>query len=120
MNVRWTLGILAILAVGGAIFWFAQSRGPKNDVELLNVSYDPTRDLWREMNQAFAADYAQKTGKSIGLKQSHGGSGSQARSVVDGLDADVVTLALWSDTDALRRKGLLAEKWDERLPHFAI
>lgn len=120
MNSNWILGSLAILAVGGAIFLFAQTRRPTHDVELLNVSYDPTRDLWREMNQAFAEDYAQKTGHTIGIQQSHGGSGSQARAVVDGLDADVVTLALWSDTDALCRKGLLAEKWDERLPHHSL
>ena len=120
MNAKWTLGGVAVLAVGGAIFLFAQSRGVENDFELLNASYDPTRELWREINQAFIEDYAQKTGRTVGIRQSHGGSGSQARSVVDGLPADVVTLALWSDTDALRRKGLLAEKWDERLKHRSL
>jgi sulfate/thiosulfate transport system substrate-binding protein len=91
-----------------------------NQVELLNVSYDPTRELWKDVNKAFAADFETRTGKKIRLQQSHGGSSSQARSVVDGLPADVVTLALWSDTDALRKKNLLAEGWEERLPHRSL
>ncbi|HMF14958.1 MAG TPA: sulfate ABC transporter substrate-binding protein, partial [Gemmataceae bacterium] len=91
-----------------------------NQIELLNVSYDPTRELWRELNQAFAHDYELKSGKTVAIQQSHGGSSSQARAVVDGLMADVVTLALWSDTDVLRRKKLLAEQWEERLPHRSL
>ena len=85
-------------------------------VELLNVSYDPTRELWREINAAFIPEYEKTIGKSVEIKQSHGGSTSQARAVVDGLEADVVTLALWPDTDAIRRKGLINEKWEQRLP----
>jgi sulfate transport system substrate-binding protein len=90
------------------------------EVELLNVSYDPTRELWRDLNEAFIADYQLRTGIAVRIQQSHGGSGSQARAVVDGLAADVVTLALPTDTDVLRHKGLLADQWDERLPHRSL
>ena len=86
------------------------------DVSLLNVSYDPTRELYVDFNKAFAAAYQKETGKSVEIKQSHGGSGSQARSVIDGLQADVVTLALAYDIDAIAGKGLLAADWQKRLP----
>lgn len=89
-------------------------------VELLNVSYDPTRELWKDLNAAFIADHKQKTGQEVTIKQSHGASGSQARSIIDGLQADVATLALWSDTDALRKKGLINEKWEEDLPNRSL
>src|SRR5437763_618343 len=105
------------MAMSAIAWWLSQGGGPASDIELLNASYDPTRELWREMNQAFIQEFEKATGKTISIQQSHGGSGSQARAVVDGLPADVVTLALWSDTDALRRQGLLADKWDERLPN---
>src|SRR5476651_1301680 len=85
------------------------------DVTLLNVSYDPTRELYADFNKAFAAAYQKDTGKSIEIKQSHGGSGSQARSVIDGLQADVVTLALAYDIDAIANKELLAKDWQKRL-----
>ncbi len=94
--------------------------GPANQVTLLNVSYDPTRELWKDLNQSFAADFEKKTGKPLVIKQSHGGSSSQARSVIDGLDADVVTLALWSDTDAIRKKKLIEEGWEERFPNRSL
>ena len=96
--------------------------GCKGDTRprLLNVSYDPTRELWREINEAFIGDYRAKTGKDLVIEQSHGGSSSQARAVVEGLEADVVTLALWSDTDALRRFGLIADGWEERLPNHSL
>ncbi|MFM8609902.1 MAG: sulfate ABC transporter substrate-binding protein [Burkholderiaceae bacterium] len=85
---------------------------------LLNVSYDPTRELYVEINQAFAKQWKAKTGQDLTVKQSHGGSGRQARSVIDGLDADVVTLALAGDVDALARNGgWLAADWQKRLPH---
>jgi sulfate transport system substrate-binding protein len=86
------------------------------DVSLLNVSYDPTRELYVDFNKAFAAHYQKETGKSIEIKQSHGGSGKQARSVIDGLQADVVTLALAYDIDAIAERGLLAKDWQKRLP----
>ncbi|MFZ6757102.1 sulfate ABC transporter substrate-binding protein [Undibacterium sp. Ji50W] len=89
------------------------------DVTLLNVSYDPTRELYQDVNQAFAKQWKAKTGDNVTIKQSHGGSGKQARAVIDGLDADVVTLALAYDTDALAEKGLLDKAWQKRLPHNA-
>ncbi|MFZ6744870.1 sulfate ABC transporter substrate-binding protein [Undibacterium sp. JH2W] len=89
------------------------------DINLLNVSYDPTRELYQDVNQAFAKQWKAKTGDNVTIKQSHGGSGKQARAVIDGLDADVVTLALAYDTDALAEKGLLDKAWQKRLPHNA-
>jgi sulfate transport system substrate-binding protein len=87
-------------------------------VELLNVSYDPTRELYQEYNAAFAKYWQAKTGETVAIKQSHGGSGKQARSVIDGLRADVVTLALAGDIDALNRQAnLLPENWQQRLPN---
>ncbi|HWB00215.1 MAG TPA: sulfate ABC transporter substrate-binding protein [Pirellulales bacterium] len=88
-------------------------------VELLNVSYDPTRELWRELNQKFTAEYLANTGVKVTVRQSHGGSSSQARAVIDGLDADVVTLALWTDIDAIRRAQLVHDDWESRLPNHA-
>ena len=81
------------------------------DVTLLNVSYDPTRELYADINKAFAREFAASTGKTIEIKQSHGGSGKQARSVIDGLPADVVTLALAYDIDAISDRGLIAPGW---------
>ena len=89
-------------------------------LELLNVSYDPTRELWRDINAAFIPKYQEETGTTLDIKQSHGGSGTQARAVVDGLDADVVTLALWPDTDAVRKAGQIAEGWEKRLPNGSL
>jgi sulfate/thiosulfate-binding protein len=86
------------------------------DISLLNVSYDPTRELYVDFNKSFAAAYQKETGKSVEIKQSHGGSGAQARSVIDGLQADVVTLALAYDIDAVANKGLLTKDWQKRLP----
>ncbi|MBI5425965.1 MAG: sulfate ABC transporter substrate-binding protein [Opitutae bacterium] len=89
-------------------------------VELLNVSYDPTRELYAEFNPAFAAYWKAKTGDDVTIKQSHGGSGKQARSVIDGLPADVVTLALAADIDALYENAkLIPADWQKRLPHNA-
>jgi sulfate transport system substrate-binding protein len=84
--------------------------------EMLNVSYDPTRELYTEFNTAFAADWKTKTGQDVTLKQSHGGAGAQARAVIDGLEADVVTLALAYDIDAIASTGLIAKDWQQRLP----
>ncbi len=101
--------ILSIHARGGA--------APPARVELLNVSYDPTRELYREVNAAFSREYLAKTGTAVTVKMSHGGSGKQARSVIDGLKADVVTLALAYDVDALADRGLVRPGWQARLPH---
>ncbi|HEY8607582.1 MAG TPA: sulfate ABC transporter substrate-binding protein [Noviherbaspirillum sp.] len=87
------------------------------DVNLLNVSYDPTRELYQDFNKAFAQQWKAKSGDNVTVRQSHGGSGKQARSVIDGLDADVVTLALAYDIDEIAGKGLLAKDWQKRLPH---
>ena len=88
------------------------------DKELLNVSYDPTREFYAEFNKAFAADWKAKTGETVAIRASHGGSGKQARSVIDGLEADVVTLALSADIDVLATNGkLLPANWQARLPH---
>ncbi len=86
---------------------------------LLNVSYDPTRELYKDINKAFAAAWKKQTGQDIEIKMSHGGSGKQARSVIDGLEADVVTLALAYDIDAIAEKGYLAADWQKRLPDNA-
>jgi sulfate/thiosulfate transport system substrate-binding protein len=94
------------------------SLGAWAQTTLLNVSYDPTRELYAEYNQAFARHWKAKTGQDVVIKQSHGGSGKQARSVIDGIDADVVTLALAGDIDALHQFGkLIPADWQKRLPH---
>ncbi len=87
------------------------------DLTLLNVSYDPTRELYQDFNKAFAATWKAQGGDNVTVRQSHGGSGKQARSVIDGLDADVVTLALAYDIDEIAGKGLIAKDWQKRLPH---
>jgi sulfate/thiosulfate-binding protein len=103
---------LSIVAAG--LLWASSAFA--TDVTLLNVSYDPTRELYVDFNKAFASAYQKETGKSVEIKQSHGGSGSQARAVIDGLQADVVTLALAYDVDAIAAKGLIATDWQKRLP----
>jgi len=97
-----------------ALLWAASASAA--DFTLLNVSYDPTRELYADFNKAFAAAYQKETGKSVEIKQSHGGSGAQARSVIDGLQADVVTLALAYDIDAIAARGLIAPDWQKKLP----
>ena len=109
--IRRSLSILAGLLWAGTAY--------AADVTLLNVSYDPTRELYADFNRAFAAAYGKETGKSVEIKQSHGGSGSQARAVIDGLQADVVTLALAYDVDAVAGKGLIPADWQKRLPQNA-
>src|ERR1700741_3284836 len=103
-----------LLFTAAAVLWAGSAYAA--DVSLLNVSYDPTRELYVDFNKAFAAAYQKETGKSVEIKQSHGGSGSQARAVIDGLKADIVTLALAYDIDAIAAKGLLAADWQKRLP----
>src|SRR5712672_448143 len=103
-----------ILPVVAGLLWAGSAFAA--DVTLLNVSYDPTRELYADFNKAFAAAYQKDTGKSVEIKQSHGGSGSQARAVIDGLQADIVTLALAYDIDAIVAKGLVAPDWQKRLP----
>jgi sulfate/thiosulfate transport system substrate-binding protein len=103
----------------GAVMAGVPASGPaRAETTLLNVSYDPTRELYQEFNAAFAKQWKAKTGESVIIKQSHGGSGKQARGVIDGLEADVVTLALAYDVSALAKNGnLIPADWQKRLPH---
>ena len=93
--------VIAVASLGSSVAHAA-------DITLLNVSYDPTRELYQDINAAFARQYKVKTGDNVTVKQSHGGSGKQARAVIDGLQADVVTLALAYDIDAISERGLIA------------
>jgi sulfate transport system substrate-binding protein len=90
------------------------------DLTLLNVSYDPTRELWREINDTFIPIYQQETGNTLTISQSHGGSSTQARAVIDGLEADVVTIASIIDTDQIAKVGLIQEGWVDRLPNRSL
>ncbi len=103
------IAALALLAASGSVH--------SKDVTLLNVSYDPTRELYESYNAAFATYWKGKTGDDVKVRQSHGGSGKQARAVVDGLEADVVTLALAADIDVLAAKNLLPTDWQAQRPH---
>ena len=94
----------------------SERRG-SSPAELLNVSYDPTRELYQEFDAAFVKAWQTKTGQTVSVRQSHGGSGSQARAVIDGLAADVVTLALAYDIDAIAKAGIMPSDWQQRLPH---
>jgi sulfate transport system substrate-binding protein len=113
MMKRLTLALLASLSLG-----IASARA--ESLELLNVSYDPTRELYRAVNAAFIPKYKAETGTELTIRQSHGGSGTQARAVVDGLEADVVTLALWSDTNAVAKAGLMPADWTTKLPNNSL
>ena len=106
--------ILAAVAVG--LVAFKNYDGGK-DSRLLNVSYDPTREVYKEINPKFMAKYQESAGRRLNIEQSHGGSTRQARAVADGLAADVVTLALPSDIEALAKRGLIASDWKNRFPH---
>ncbi len=118
-KTTWRLaGVGLGLALSAAIMSLAQAQTQPNT--LLNVSYDPTRELYQDFNAAFAKHWAANNGgQKLTINQSHGGSGKQARSVIDGLDADVVTLALAYDIDAVAEHGLLAKDWQKRLPDNA-
>ena len=109
------LSIATALAGAG---WLPTAALAQQSVTILNVSYDPTRELYVEFNAAFQKYWKAKTGQDVSIKQSHGGSGKQARSIIDGLDADVATLALAGDTDALHANGnWIPKDWQKRLPH---
>jgi sulfate transport system substrate-binding protein len=111
--------LLFLLLLLGAVAYVVEPAGVSaKDIRLLNVSYDPTRELYTEFNVAFARHWKEKTGDTVLIQQSHGGSSKQARSVIDGLPADVVTLALAYDVDAIAlRSRLLPTNWQQRLPH---
>jgi sulfate transport system substrate-binding protein len=107
---------IRLLASAVVAFGALTAAASAADLTLLNVSYDPTRELYAELNEAFAAKWEAETGQSLEIKQSHGGSGKQARSVIDGLEADVVTLALAYDVDAIAEAGLIEKNWQAELP----
>jgi sulfate/thiosulfate-binding protein len=113
---RLAAGSFLLVAFAGSAAPAAAQRGVK-PAALLNVSYDPTRELYEDFNRQFAAYWRSKTGQIVTIRQSHGGSGKQARSVIDGLQADVVTLALGYDIDVLADNGLLPADWQKQLPH---
>ena len=113
-----TLAGSLTLALSAPAAWAQQATPTAQAVTLLNVSYDPTRELYADYNRVFAKHRKDKTGQVVTVKQSHGGSGKQARSIIDGIDADVATLALAGDIDALvQHGGHLAANWQQRLPH---
>ena len=109
--------IITIVAALAAFSTFGAGTGRATETTLLNVSYDPTRELYEEYNSAFAKYWKGKTGNDVKVSQSHGGSGKQARAVVDGLEADIVTLALAYDVDAVAKSGLISADWAKRLPN---
>ena len=113
MNIKKIATAMAMVAVAlsTSVAAFAA------DVTLLKVSYDPTRELYTDFNKSFASYWKSKTGDNVTIKQSHGGAGKQARAVIDGLEADVVTLALAYDIDAIAGKGLIKPGWQKELPH---
>jgi sulfate/thiosulfate transport system substrate-binding protein len=111
----WALGAAVLALALGAAAVMPRAQG--GAVTILNVSYDPTRELYREFNAAFAKYWKAKTGQTVTVRASHGGSGSQARAVIDGLEADVVTLALAFDIDAIANAGLTDKGWQKRLPN---
>lgn len=112
--------LFAAATAAGLLLALTVAAAQAGEVAIVNVSYDPTRELYRAVNEAFAADWLAKTGDRVTIRTSHGGSGRQARAVIDGLDADVVTLALAGDIDAIAREGgRLAPDWQSRLPSNA-
>jgi sulfate transport system substrate-binding protein len=114
------LSAASIFLLALAIGFTLNNAGAEQSVELLNVSYDPTRELYKDINEQFRSHYEKEKGVKVSIKVAHGGSGSQARSVIDGLKADVVTLALPSDIDQVRKKGLIADGWQQRLPNDSL
>ena len=107
---------LAALALSVGLVIFANIDSGKTNA-ILNVSYDPTRELFKDINQQFITEYQRQTGLKLNIQQSHGGSSRQSKAVIDGLKADVVSFALFPDVDALRKRGLIAQDWSKRLPH---
>lgn len=111
-------GVFHISAIAGAVLGLLGGLSAQAGQTLLNVSYDPTRELYKEINPAFAADWKARTGETVDIQSSHGGSGAQARAVIDGLKADVVTLALAADIDAIASKsGKIPQDWQKRRPN---
>jgi sulfate/thiosulfate transport system substrate-binding protein len=118
-NKKSGFGVKRVLAGALLAALVAAPLAAQAQVRLLNVSYDPTREFYTDFNRSFASYWKNKSGQSVSIQQSHGGSGKQARSVIDGLKADVVTLALGYDIDAIADAGLVARNWQRRLPQNA-
>src|SRR6185369_17424325 len=115
---RKLLAVIGLALAGLLLTYSNQGRAQGGEVALLNASYDPTRELYQDFNQAFAKYWKAKSGQTVNIQQSHGGSSKQARAVIDGLEADVVTLALAYDIDAIsERAHLLPANWQSRLPN---
>jgi sulfate/thiosulfate transport system substrate-binding protein len=115
-----TSGVWACKTSGDSATGSASTAEAPKSAELLNVSYDPTRELWRDMNEHFIASYKKEAGVDVSIKQSHGGSSTQARAVIDGLEADVVTLASFLDTEAISKKALIKPGWIEEFPNRSL
>src|SRR6201996_9142216 len=114
------LGIVAIIVAGGLLAFHNLHRDNSPN-QILNVSYDPTRELYAALDKTFVDEYRRQTGVTVEVKQSHGGSGRQTTDVINGKQkADVVSLALPSDVDALRKRGLIAADWQQRLPNNSV
>src|SRR5262245_47945053 len=118
LRILGACGLAVNLLAWCGLAWETRHQSPATT--LLNASYDPTRELWRSLNAEFVQAHAGQTGEQWTIQQSHGGSSAQARAVIDGLPADVVTLALWTDTDVLRERGLIAPNWEKRLPNGSL
>lgn len=113
MKKKHFIGLAALLLLSGC----DSSQASEKEVQLLNVSYDPTRELYQDVNQAFSKEWQEETGQHVTIQQSHGGSGKQGRAVIDGIRADVVTLALAYDIDELsKHRNLITSDWQEKLP----
>ncbi|MGO9746875.1 MAG: sulfate ABC transporter substrate-binding protein, partial [Mycobacterium sp.] len=122
LRVPW-LNVVGVVAVvlAATLLAVKNLHGDTSPNQILNVSYDPTRELYATLDNAFTEQYRQQTGVTLKIKQSHGGSGRQASEVIDGKrKADVVSLALFSDVDALRKRGLIAPGWQDRLPNNSV
>lgn len=119
-SFRWLAALLTLTAIGMSLATSGCTKKSSNSQELLHVSYDVTREICTAVNEKFIKRYEAETGKKLTIKQSHGGSSSQARSVMDGLKADVVSLALWIDINAIAKSGLIEPGWENRLPNESI
>jgi sulfate/thiosulfate transport system substrate-binding protein len=114
------VSLLAAVGATAVVFGTLSGAVGAEEIALLNVSYDPTREFWRDINNQFIPRYEKQTGIKLSIKQSHGGSSTQARAVIDGLEADVVTVASIIDTNAIQQKGLIREGWIDRLPYRSL
>jgi sulfate transport system substrate-binding protein len=120
MRTVWLNTFALVAVITSATLVIVRNFEGDKSLALLNVSYDPTRELYQDINEQFVAAYSKQTGSRLAIKQSHGGSSRQASEVISGLDADVVTLALPSDVESLHKHGLIADGWADRLPNHSV